>query len=52
MIVAGGMGQRAQVLFTTQGIQVLVAALAASLNGLVNEYLAGTLRLGTNFCDH
>jgi len=52
MIIAGGMGQRAQHLFAQQGIQVLVGAPAAALDGLVDQYLEGTLQLGTNFCDH
>ena len=52
MIIAGGMGQRAQSLFAQQGIQVMVGAPASPLDALVNDYLAGTLQLGTNFCDH
>lgn len=52
IIIAGGMGQRAQALFAQQGIQVLVGAPAVSSDGLVNDYLDGTLQMGINFCDH
>lgn len=52
LIIAGGMGGRAQQLFTAQGIRVLVGAPAESLDRLVKDYLAGTLRNGENTCDH
>ncbi|MBI4725716.1 NifB/NifX family molybdenum-iron cluster-binding protein [candidate division TA06 bacterium] len=52
MIIAGGMGQRAQGLFTEQGIKVLVGAPAEPPEKLVNDYLAGTLQTGDNACDH
>jgi predicted Fe-Mo cluster-binding NifX family protein len=52
VIIAGGMGQRAQGLFTQQGIQVLVGAPSETPERLVGEYLAGTLQTGSNACDH
>ncbi len=52
MIIAGGMGQRAQSLFAEQGIEVLIGAPAESPEKLVRAYLAGTLASGTNACDH
>jgi predicted Fe-Mo cluster-binding NifX family protein len=52
MIIAGGMGQRAQGLFVEQGIQVLVGAPAETPEKLVADYLAGTLQAGENICDH
>ena len=52
VIIAGGMGQRAQGLFNEQGIQVVVGAPAETPERLVSEYLAGTLRVGENICDH
>ena len=52
MIIAGGMGQRAQGLFAGQGIRVVVGAPAETPEKLVEDYLAGTLREGINFCDH
>jgi predicted Fe-Mo cluster-binding NifX family protein/MinD-like ATPase involved in chromosome partitioning or flagellar assembly len=52
MIIAGGMGQRAQGLFAQQGIQVVVGAPADTPERLVSDYLAGTLQVGKNVCDH
>jgi len=52
MIIAGGMGQRAQDLFVEQGIQVIVGAPAETPERLVSDYLAGTLQAGENVCDH
>jgi len=52
MIIAGGMGQRAQGLFAEQGIQVIVGAPALTPERLVNDYLSGTLQAGENLCDH
>ena len=52
MIIAGGMGQRAQGLFTENGIRVVVGAAAETPETLVRQYLAGTLATGENVCDH
>ena len=52
MIIAGGMGQRAQGLFAEQGIQVFVGAPADTPEILVGNYLSGTLQTGVNTCDH
>lgn len=52
VIIAGGMGQRAQSLFTQQGIQVVVGAPADEPEALVNAFLGGTLVSGQNVCDH
>lgn len=52
VIIAGGMGQRAQGLFIEHGIQVVVGAPADTPERLVGDYLAGTLRSGENACDH
>lgn len=52
VIIAGGMGQRAQQLFTAQNIQVVVGAPSESPETLVQSYLAGTLQSGANTCDH
>ncbi|NVN90783.1 MAG: ATPase [Desulfuromonadales bacterium] len=52
MIIAGGMGQRAQGLFAAQDIQVFVGAPADTPEALVGYYLSGTLQTGTNACDH
>jgi ATP-binding protein involved in chromosome partitioning len=52
VIIAGGMGQRAQDLFKEQDIQVVVGAPAETPEKLVSDYLAGTLQSGDNVCDH
>jgi predicted Fe-Mo cluster-binding NifX family protein len=52
MIIAGGMGQRAQGLFAEHGIQVIIGAPADAPELLVGRYLAGTLHAGENICDH
>lgn len=52
LIIAGGMGQRAQDLFCRHGIEVIIGAPAETPEALVNSYLAGTLKGGENVCDH
>jgi len=52
VILAGGMGMRAQQLFSEQGIKVLVGASESDPEKLVLEYLNGTLTTGVNACDH
>jgi len=52
VIIAGGMGQRAQSLFAENGIKVIVGAPSVSSDKLVVAYLEGTLVSGTNVCDH
>lgn len=52
LIIAGGMGQRAVSLFTAQGIKVVVGAPVETPESLVREFLAGTLKVGENVCDH
>lgn len=52
VIIAGGMGQRAQELFVAQGIQVCVGAPSEVPEALVKAWLEGTLVAGANACDH
>jgi predicted Fe-Mo cluster-binding NifX family protein len=52
VIIAGGMGQRAQDLFTQQNIEVVVGATPGSPEEIANAYLNGTLVAGPNICDH
>ena len=52
LIIASGMGQRAQSLFNQNGIQVLVGAPREDAETLVRSYLDGTLETGGNVCDH
>ncbi|MDF7798654.1 NifB/NifX family molybdenum-iron cluster-binding protein [Pontiellaceae bacterium B1224] len=52
LIIAGGMGQRAQSLFNAQNIDVIVGAPSETPEKLIAAYLSGSLETGTNACDH
>ncbi len=52
LVIAGGMGRRAQDIFAQQGIEVIVGAPAEPPESLVASYLGGTLSAGENACDH
>lgn len=52
LIIAGGMGQRAQQLFDSYGVKVLVGAEPKDPKELVSDFFADTLITGTNACDH
>ena len=52
VIIAGGMGQRAQQLFAQNEIEVVIGATTSSPEELVSAYLGGTLETGDNICDH
>jgi len=52
VIIAGGMGQRAQQLFTQNKIKVVVGAPEQSVEELASAFLDNTLETGQNICDH
>ncbi len=52
VVIAGGMGQRAQQMFTRNGIKVVVGAPGHGPAAVVSAYLDGQLEVGTNPCDH
>ncbi|MDY0003501.1 MAG: iron-sulfur cluster carrier protein MrpORP [Polyangia bacterium] len=52
VIIAGGMGSRAQSLFDQNGIRVVVGASSADPDLLVQDFLGGALVTGANVCDH
>jgi len=52
VIIAGGMGQRAQQLFVQNDIEVVVGASSAEPEELILAHLQGTLEVGNNACDH
>ena len=52
MIIASGMGTRAQEFFTQFGIEVVIGAPSLDAEEVVKQYLAGTLATGDNICDH
>lgn len=52
VIIAGGMGQRAQGLFSQNDIKVVVGVAGGEPAEVAAAYLAGTLDVGQNICDH
>lgn len=52
VIIAGGMGSRAQGLFAQQDIDVVVGAPAGTSEDVAVAYLSGALESGVNTCDH
>ena len=52
VVIAGGMGRRAQGLFAQSGVEIVVGALADDPRAIVKEYLSGALSTGDNPCDH
>ena len=52
VIISGGMGMKAQDLFTQNKIEVCVGVNAAAPAKLVEQYLNKELKTGENLCDH
>ena len=52
VIVAGGMGTRAQDMFIQRGIKVVVGAPPDDPETVAKAYIGGTLETGSNVCDH
>ena len=52
VIIAGGMGSRAQDLFRENGVAVISGAPAIEARLVVEQYLSGELVTGDNVCDH
>jgi predicted Fe-Mo cluster-binding NifX family protein len=52
MVIAGGMGMRAQQMFEQNGVRVIVGAQPGDPKSTVEAYLTGTLATGDNLCDH
>lgn len=52
VVIAGGMGSRAQGLFQQNGIEVVIGALESDPEEAVLSYLGGGLATGENICDH
>lgn len=51
-VIAGGMGSRAQAIFTSNNIEVTVGAQGEAPEDIVKEFLDGKLSVGSNVCDH
>lgn len=52
MIIAGGMGSRAQGFFRDYGVEVVVGAPDLPPEEVVKQYLDKSLQMGDNICDH
>jgi Mrp family chromosome partitioning ATPase/predicted Fe-Mo cluster-binding NifX family protein len=52
VIIAGGIGERAQDLLRHNGVEVVVGAPMDTPESLANQYLSHTLKSGANVCDH
>ena len=52
VILAGGMGGRAQQLFAQHGVDVVVGVPSGPARAAVEAYLNGQLTSGENLCDH
>jgi predicted Fe-Mo cluster-binding NifX family protein len=52
LVIAGGMGQRAQAIFQQHGVAVVVGAPPDAPEEIARQWLDGTLAPGTNACDH
>lgn len=52
LVIAGGMGMRAQQLFEAAGVKVIVGAQEADPKKLVEDFLNDKLECGKNVCDH
>jgi predicted Fe-Mo cluster-binding NifX family protein len=52
IIISGGMGRRAQELFSREGIEVILGTDETDPERLVRIYLDGELESGDNPCDH
>ncbi|MCF7792052.1 MAG: NifB/NifX family molybdenum-iron cluster-binding protein [Victivallales bacterium] len=52
VIIASGMGMRAQQLFAQNGVKVVVGADSDTPENVISAYLNDTLVTGENACDH
>jgi len=52
LVIAGGMGARAQNLFAARGIHVVVGAPVEAPERLAEAWMEGNLQTGINACDH
>jgi len=52
VVIAGGMGPRAQDIFQQNGITVVLGAMESDPEKAVLSHITGTLATGDNICDH
>ncbi len=51
-VLAGGMGQRAQAIFSQHGVEAVVGVQGSDPREVVINWMNGSLATGTNTCDH
>jgi len=52
VVIASGMGSRAQELFRQNRIKVIINILGSDPERVVLDYIGGTLEVGDDVCDH
>lgn len=52
LVIAGGMGQRAQQLFAQNNIDLIVGTVDNTPQELIEQYMNDRLQSGRNICDH
>jgi len=52
VVIASGMGSRAQVIFSENRIEVVIGVLDDDPEKVVLDYIKGELATGSNICDH
>ena len=52
LVIAGGMGQRAQDILVENSVQVIAGAPSEAPESIMRSYLDGKLQTGQNTCDH
>lgn len=52
LVIAGGMGVKAQELFVENGVTVITGAPVGPAEAIVQAYMDGELTVGANACDH
>lgn len=52
MVLAGGMGEKAQAIFDQKGIDVVCGVKPDTAEEVVKQYLSGTLETTINACSH
>ncbi len=52
LVIAGGIGARAQDLLVEKGVEVIIGAPEETPEALIKSYVEGALCSGKNLCDH
>jgi len=52
LVIAGGMGEKAKILFKKENVDLLVGATKKEPRQLVEDFIKGELVIGQNSCNH